>query len=180
MAIEDEKATQALLDIENRVNTIAMVHENLYDSPDISEVSIKAYINSILKNLSHTENTNLNEISLISNIEDMYVNIETATPCGLIINELISNSIKYAFTPNNDDKKIFVTFKSLNDGYLCLNVSDNGMGLPEEFNINDSETLGLRLVENLVIQLGGKLKIKSVDGVEFNIVFKELAYDKRI
>jgi two-component sensor histidine kinase len=180
MAIEEEKTSQALLNIENRVNTIAMVHENLYNSPDISKVNIKDYINSILNNLSHNDNKNLKEISLISNIEDMYVNIETATPCGLIINELFSNSIKYAFTPNNDDKKIFVTFKSLNDGYLCLNISDNGVGLPEDFNIHEAESLGLRLVSNLVIQLGGKLKIKNVDGFEFNIVFKEPAYDKRI
>jgi two-component sensor histidine kinase len=73
-----------------------------------------------------------------------------------------------------------VTFKNLKDGNLCMNIKDNGVGLPDNFKIEDSKSLGLRLVENLVIQLGGKLNIKRVDGVEFNIVFKELAYDKRI
>lgn len=179
LTIEEEKASQALLDIENRINTIAMVHENLYNSPDVSEVNIKTYINSILKNLSHTYNIKYKNISLISNIDDMFINIETATPCGLIINELFSNSIKYAFNPD-DDKKIFISFENLKNGNLCLKISDNGVGLPENFNFDHSESLGLRLVENLVIQLGGKLEVINDDGVEFEIIFKELMYDKRV
>ena len=180
LTIKEEKTSQALLDIGNRVNTIAMIHENLYNSLDVSEVNIKTYINSILNNLSHTYNINYKNINLISYIDDMYVNIETATPCGLIINELFSNSIKYAFTSDDDDKKIFVSFKNLDYGNLCLKISDNGVGLPENFNFDDSKSLGLRLVENLVIQLGGKMEIKNDDGVEFEVIFKELLYDKRV
>ena len=106
------------------------------------------------------------------------MNIETAVPCGLIISELISNSLKYAF-PNEMKGEIFISLKSTEDTYhLC--ISDNGIGLPKDINFNEVKTLGLLLVNSLTKQIGGKITIQRNNGTKYKISFKEQEYNKRI
>ena len=110
-------------------------------------------------------------------IGDIQMGIDSAIPCGLIINELVTNSFKYAFPKSTGTMR--VELKSSQD-VMELKVSDNGVGLPEDVNPENTETLGLQLVLNLVKQLDGELKINRNQGTEFIIKFKELKYKKRI
>jgi two-component sensor histidine kinase len=104
--------------------------------------------------------------------------METAVPCGLIISELVSNSLKYAF-PDGMMGEIFVSLRSKQDNYELI-VSDNGIGLPNEFDINNTKTLGLMLVNSLTEQIDGKITINRENGTRFSIIFKESIYKERI
>ena len=104
--------------------------------------------------------------------------METAVPCGLIISEIVSNSLKYAF-PNEMHGEILVSLKSVEDGYELI-ISDNGIGLPAELDIDNYKSLGLILVKSLTEQIDGKITIKRNHGTEFKINFKEQKYKERI
>lgn len=110
-------------------------------------------------------------------MEDVKLNIETSVPCGLIISELVSNTIKYAFP----DKKgrIDITLKAY-DGWYELIISDNGVGFPADVDFKNTDTLGLQLVNNLVNQLDGKITLDRKKGTSFKIRFKELIYNERV
>jgi two-component sensor histidine kinase len=105
-------------------------------------------------------------------LEDIYLKIETAIPCGILINELVSNSLKYAF-PNGEKGEIFVSLKSKDEGYELI-VSDNGVGLPEELDYKNTESLGLQLVNNLAAQIDGRVELEKGHGTKFVINFKDL------
>ncbi|MGB8233408.1 MAG: sensor histidine kinase, partial [Methanobacterium sp.] len=111
-------------------------------------------------------------------VDDVNLNIETAVPCGLIISELVSNSLKYAF-PDGMKGEIFVTLKVVNEEYE-LTISDNGIGLPDKLDLEKIDSLGLLLVTSLTEQIDGEITIKSIKGTEFKIKFKELEYNERI
>lgn len=105
--------------------------------------------------------------------------METATPCGLMLNELITNSFKYAF-PNETSGKICVSLKKEENDYLLLTIADNGVGLDENLNIESTKTLGLRLMNSLVRQISGSIELKRDHGTQFEIRFKEAEYEDRI
>ena len=109
------------------------------------------------------------------NVEEVMVDINTAIPLGLIVNELVSNSMKHAF-PNDKSGEIDIKFKSDNGNYSMM-VSDNGVGFPEDYDIKDTDTLGLRIVNSLTEQIEGKITLEKINGTKFTIVFKEY-YEK--
>jgi len=150
----------------------------LYQSKDLTHINFVDYIKSLVLNLFCSYDVKEAQIKSTLKIEDISLNIDTAIPCGLIISELISNSLKYAF-PNDMNGEIIVSLKSEKDTYqLC--ICDNGVGLPEDVNFNNLKTLGLLLVNNLTEQIDGKVKIYRDHGTQFKITFKELIYKKRI
>ena len=106
------------------------------------------------------------------------LNIETAVPCGLIINELISNSLKYAF-PEGRKGELKISVKKFNDDYELI-ISDNGTGFPEDLNYKNTDSLGLELVNSLIGQLDGTMSMDSNHGTTFKIIFKESEYKERI
>ena len=110
--------------------------------------------------------------------EDIYINLDTAIPLGLIVNELITNSIKYAFK-GRDNGTLKITFEKINDE-LILKVSDDGVGLGPDVDIDSSKTLGLKLVKNLAIQLDADLEIGRDNGTSFTFKFREIGYNDRI
>ena len=113
-------------------------------------------------------------------IENISLGIDTAIPTGLIINELVTNCLKYAFSKDKDGE-IRISLRSLGDGHNELIVSDNGVGLPESLDIKKAESLGLRMITNLTERsLHGKVKINKDNGTEFQIIFKEKEYTDRI
>ena len=112
----------------------------------------------------------MNIILLNINVGDMYLNINKAIPCGLIINELLTNALKHAFTDGRKGK-ISIKFHRENDNKLILEIRDNGKGLPEGLNIETSSSLGLKLVKNLAKQIDGKLYIERETGTIFKIIF---------
>ncbi|MCK9151580.1 PAS domain S-box protein [Methanobacterium alcaliphilum] len=178
LTFEDEQIVNALVEIQNRVQTIAMTHENLYQSSNLSKINMKIYILKIINNLTRTYEKETLNLTIIPQIDQVYLNIETASPCGLIINELMTNSIKYAF-PHDLNGKICIELTKKDDD-LFLKISDDGIGLPDNFDYDKTNTLGLRLVKSLTRQMNADLKVDMSEGTCFQIRFNELKYKKRI
>jgi PAS domain S-box-containing protein len=176
--VDDKEAVNVLKESQNRVKSMAMIHEKLYMSDDLAHINFVDYIQSLVINLFYSYNVENAQIKPILQIENVSLNMETAVPCGLIISELVSNSLKHAF-PNEMKGEILVSLKSVADNYQLI-IKDNGIGLPEEIDFNNPKTLGLLLVNNLTEQIDGKLTINRSHGTEFKITFKELEYKERI
>ncbi len=176
--VDEEEAVNVLKESQNRIKSMAMIHEKLYMSDDLAHINFVDYIQSLVKNLFYSYNVENTNIKPIFEVEDVTLNMETAVPCGLIISELVSNSLKYAF-PNERKGEIYVSLKTVDDKYELI-IRENGIGLPEELDFNNLETLGLLLVNNLTEQIDGELTINRSPGTEFKIKFKELEYNERI
>ncbi len=175
--VDDVEAIDVLQESQNRVKSMAMIHEKIYQSNDLEEINFADYIQSLVLNLLSVYNIDKNLVKSTFKIENITLNMETAVPCGLIISELISNSLKYAF-PNKMQGEIIVTLKSIDDTYELM-IKDNGIGLPEGIDLDNLESLGLLLVKVLTEQIEGELIINSENGTEFKIRFKEQEYIKR-
>lgn len=176
--LKDKEAVNALKESQARIVSMAMIHENLYRSDNLTGINFENYINHLIRNLFHTYNISMEKIKFNVIAPDVYLNIDTAIPCGLIINELVTNSIKHAF-PGGAYGEITIQMEQDLDEYH-LKVSDNGIGLSPELNINNSPTLGILLVNSLVGQLEGNLEVNREQGTTFLITFKKLEYIDRI
>lgn len=175
--IKDKKIAESCKDIQNRIQAMALIHENLYKSQDLASVNLAEYIQNIINELFQTYGIDTNVIYAEIIVDEVFVNIETAIPCGLIINEIVTNSLKHAF-PNGRKGKISVNLHLDNDK-LALTINDDGIQFPEDLEFEGTETLGLQLVENLTKQLDGELVVDK-DRKKFTITFEELRYKERI
>lgn len=173
--IEDNSTIQILKESEVRIKAMSLVHESIYLSDNLSSIPFQSYIKRLVMDI--IIHYNAQWITPEFNVEDINFNIETAIPCGLIVTELVTNSIKYAFLKK--DGVITVELRREEDK-LKLIVSDNGRGLPEQLLHEKSNYLGLSLVDMLVTQLEGELKIDNDNGTTFTIIFKELEYSERV
>ncbi|MEN6574676.1 histidine kinase dimerization/phosphoacceptor domain -containing protein [Methanobacterium aggregans] len=176
--IEDEETLDVLMESKNRIKTMAIVHEELYRSPNLTNINFKEYLERLLSNLFYSYGINGEIIEPKFDLEESNISIDTAIPCGLIINELVTNSLKYAF-PKGRKGKIEVSLKS-NGGAYILKIADNGTGLPEGIEPENAETLGLQLVNSLVRQIEGSMELIRNNGTEFKISFSEMEYEKRV
>jgi PAS domain S-box-containing protein len=167
--VKDVYALNLLSECQNRIKSMAFIHESLYQSENFESINFSEYVSSLTKNLVHTYSINSQKIKLILTLDKLILNLDLSIPCGLIINEIISNSLKYAF-PNNRDGIIFVTL-SAKQKKVTIEVGDNGIGLPKSIDIKNSETLGLQLIETLVDQINGKVKLSRNKGTVFKINF---------
>jgi two-component sensor histidine kinase len=168
--IEDKVLNDILRDSQNRIKSMALIHEKLYQSENMANINFNEYINSLVKNLYNSYTIDSSRIKIITRLEDISFNIDTAIPLGLITNELISNSLKHAF-PNPRSGVIEIEIKRIDTNNYELIVKDNGIGLPAGFNIDESKTLGLKLVSVLVEQINGNLNINPNNGASFTIHF---------
>jgi PAS domain S-box-containing protein len=166
--IKDKQALEVFLDSQNRVRAMALIHENLYQTNDLAKIEFSEYIRKLTNNLIRCYN--IENINIITNIEKILMKIDTAIPCALIINELISNSIKHAFQ-NGEKGEIYVEFLVLQPEKYSLSVSDNGVGAIQNINSLKKQSLGLELVWNLVEQLEGTIVYNSKFGTSFRITF---------
>ncbi|MEO1432909.1 MAG: histidine kinase dimerization/phosphoacceptor domain -containing protein [Cyanobacteria bacterium J06633_8] len=169
--IKDKQALEVFKDSQNRVRAMALIHENLYQTNDLAKIEFAEYIRKLKHNLIRCYN--INNIHINTNIEKTFLKIDTAIPCGLIINELISNAIKHAFK-NSEEGEIYVEFINLQEGKYSLSVSDNGTGASENLNSLKKQSLGLELVWNLVEQLEGTIIYSSKLGTSFRITFTDI------
>ena len=177
---KDEQAIEMAQESQNRIKVMALIHEKLYRSKDFANVEINDYIKSLVNDLFASYKVSTSRISLKMDIENISLGIDTAIPTGLIVNELVSNCLKYAFKPDKDGE-IRISLRSLDDGEKELIVSDNGVGLPESLDIKKAESLGLRMITNLTERsLHGKVNINKINGTEFQIIFKEKEYKDKI
>jgi two-component sensor histidine kinase len=170
--LKDGEAIKLCRDSKNRILTMALLHENLYRGHDQTKVDLKEYVSALTSHLLSSMDGSKGLISVTHNIADLTLNVETAIPCGLIITELVSNSIKHAF-PGGSEGEIRVEISMAPEGHYMLVVSDDGVGLPEDWNFEDLSTLGLQLVGALTDQLSGSMEISSGSGAAFVISFRE-------
>ncbi|MCH8317763.1 MAG: PAS domain S-box protein [Bacteroidetes bacterium] len=155
----------------DRIRSMALLHEKIYLSKDLANIEISGYIETLTDELVYNYNID-NNIKLKREIDEVFLDIDRAIPLGLIINELVSNSLKYAF-PKGRKGEIFISLKSKKNNKIVLEVGDNGLGLPKNFDIQNTETLGLELVRSLTQQLKGSLEIIRHNGTKFKIEFAE-------
>ncbi|MEO5356867.1 MAG: response regulator [Nitrospirae bacterium YQR-1] len=177
--IESRELLEMFKDSQNRLKTMALIHEKLYQSEDLSIINFSRYVPSLLNHLYQSYNLSASVISLDTDIDDISIGVDTAVPCGLIINELVSNSLKYAFSDGREGL-LSVYLKRSPDDYYSLTIADNGVGLPQGYDFKSVKSLGLRLVYALVVdQLEGFIDYDGCAGAKYLIKFKELKYDKR-
>jgi PAS domain S-box-containing protein len=173
--IKDEQAVELFKESQNRIYSMALIHEKLYQSESLVKIDLAEYIRSLTANLFLSYGVSERAIRLQISVEDVTLNIDTVIPCALIINELVSNSLKHAFpAPIGPAAAIRVGLRREADGQFLLAVGDNGVGLPEGFDIQRSESLGLKLVGVLVRQLQGTVRLGTRGGTEFAIAFKAI------
>jgi PAS domain S-box-containing protein len=169
--IEDKKYRDIFIDSQNRIHAMALIHEKLYQSESLAQINFKEYIDGIVSNIFESYGQKSN-IKLDINIENILINIDNAVPCGLIINELVTNSLKYAF-PDGRQGIIKISVKSNDNGLIQLSISDDGIGIPKDLDIRNTKTLGLTLITALAEnQLNGELIINREKGTEFQINFR--------
>ena len=167
--IKDEKALETFMSTQDRVKSMALIHERLYRSKDFARVDFAEYVRSLTAHLFSAYGIDPRSTKLKTDIKDIFLDINTAIPCGLIINELVSNSLKHAF-PNGKKGEINISMHPSNKNEVELIVSDNGVGLPKDIDIRKTESLGLHLVTILAEdQLHGKIKLDRTKGTSFQI-----------
>jgi PAS domain S-box-containing protein len=180
MQIEESPDIQLLnsmQELKSKVKTMSIVHEQLYKSNNLSQIDFEEYLKSLLSNLSNMFRSNRN-VELKFHTSEYHLNIETVLPCGMIINELITNSIKYAFPEGftrgkNWQPTISVLFEKDTENF-SLTVEDNGIGLPHEINWKEADSLGLKLVNIwTTYQLGGTIEVTNNAGTKFIIKFNK-------
>ncbi|MGA7628639.1 MAG: PAS domain S-box protein [Methanoregula sp.] len=166
-------------DLQNRARSMALIHETIYKTRQFSSVEMGVYLPTLIEQVAATYRSD-NFIRTVVNAEGVSLDLDRSTPCGLIVNELITNAFKYAFPPSFDCRSvrqetctIWVSF-TLEDGHYLLSVRDNGVGLPETFDLATAKSLGLKLVNFLAHhQLKADVEISRKDGIEFLIRFRE-------
>jgi PAS domain S-box-containing protein len=175
---EDPTAINVLKESQNRVLSMAMIHEMLYQSRDLNNINFSIYLQNLISNLFVSYGVK-SSVKPTIHVEDIFLNIETSVPLGLIVSELVSNSLKYAFTTKKVGE-LLISLKSSNKFYELI-ISDDGSGFPDELDFRKAETsLGLRLVNSLVDQLEGTIGLDRSHGTKFTIKFRELDYKNRI
>ena len=177
--IRDDHDLKLFNDSCHRVKSMSLIHEKLYQSKDLTSIDFADYVKSLTIHLFSSFGIDVSIIKFIINIKSVLLNINMAIPCGLIVNELITNSLKYAF-PDNRKGEISINLKSEpcietpERKIYSLIVSDNGIGLPANFDFENTASFGLQLVNTLLQQLHANIEIDRKSGTSFKIVFKEL------
>lgn len=167
-SIGSDEARSVFTESQNRVRSMALVHEKLYQSRDLARIDFSAYVRELVSHLFHVYRTE--ELSLRIRVESVFLTIERAVPCGLIVSELVSNALKYAF-PEKGKGEIAIELAVDEAGRCTLTVRDDGVGLPADFDLRHPTSLGLRIVNTLTEQLGGALTVRTDGGTAFNVAF---------
>lgn len=169
---KDEKFSEIFKESQNRIITMSLVHEKLYQSKDFTKIDLNGYIKDIVHGLYQSYGANTGKVALNIIVEDVSLGVESAIPCGLIINELVTNSLKHAF-PDGRKGEIRMVVHRADENEIELTISDNGIGIPESIDFRKTESLGLHLVTILVEnQLHGEINLDRSKGTEFKIRFK--------
>jgi PAS domain S-box-containing protein len=170
--IDNEQYQHFFKESQDRIKTMVLIHEKLYQSENLAAISPSDYINGIVHNLLDSYRTGTGEVAYESTIEDFSVDIDLAIPCGLIVNELVSNAMKHAFNVMHTDDKPRITINlTKHKDQITLVVSDNGPGLPPDIDFRKTKTLGLQLVHSLAKQLDARTTVDRHAGTSFTFTF---------
>lgn len=171
--IEDKKYKDIFIQSQTRIDSMALIHQKMYQSESIAHINFKEYIDGIVSNIFESYCTKSN-IKIDLNVENIQIIIDYAVPCGLIINELVTNCLKHAF-PDEREGIIKISVKSIDNNMIQLSISDNGIGIPKDLDIRNTDSLGLRLVSSLAeSQLHGQIILNREGGTEFQIIFRQV------
>ena len=167
--IGDESSRKLLMESRDRVHSMALVHEKLYQSEDLARINYKDYLRTITRSLVQSYRQAGTAVDLRLDLEELFIPVDAAIPCSLVVNELLTNAMKYAF--RGCERGVVSITLSHKDGEVELAVADNGVGFPEDVDYTNTETLGMQLVTNLVGQLRGTLEADFSSGTRFVIRF---------
>jgi len=168
--IKNKDLISIFKDIQSRITMMGIIHEKLYNSKNFSTINFSDYLNTLINNIFYYLNDGNKEIKINTNISNITLNVDTAISCGLILNELLTNSLKYAFKHKNEGM-INIEFHKKPEEHYIIKYSDNGIGMSEHINFDTLNTFGLQLVKNSVEQLGGHIEMNCSRGLEVNISF---------
>ena len=171
--ITSEEMVSMFTNCQNRVKSIALIHEKLYQTNSFTRVDFGSYTKNLVYYLFRMFDVKSDKVTLKLNVENVFLPMDTAIPCGLIINELVTNSLKHAFSDERRGEIVIETVYHSNNKFT-LTIKDNGKGIPEDVDYYNSRTVGFNLINSLVRQLGGNLVINRSEGTEFKITFSIL------
>jgi PAS domain S-box-containing protein len=163
---------------QQRIHSMALIHEKLYQSQNLAKINFSEYLQTLAEQLFFSFKLDRDRIELKFELEPVLLNIETATPCGLIVSELIANVFEHAF-PDNRKGQLCLRLQK-HQHQVMVTIRDNGVGFTPDFDFRQTETLGLQLVCLLTHQLEGDLKVVENNGISFQLIFSELHYRQRI
>jgi len=167
--LQDEKAREALQKSMARVRTMAMIHTQLYESQDLARVDFGSFIRDLIGNISQSYGRAESPVEIKVDADETRLGIDTSIPCGLVLNELVTNALKHAF-PKGRDGEIHVGMRS-EDNRVVLTVKDNGIGFPDAIDLTNLKSMGLELVNILVRQMNGKIDMQVDAGTTWTITF---------
>jgi len=167
---DDDHANQLFRESQNRVRSMALVHERLYQSHDLARIDFAEYVHELVGRLFRSYVIDQDKVQLEITADAVYLDIDMAIPCGLIINELVSNALKHAF-PDERHGKVMVNLRTDSNGLHTIIVRDDGVGFPEGLNVHKTESLGLQLVTRLAGQLNATIGLLQTGGTTFEIRF---------
>lgn len=167
--VTDEKTLEILSESQNRIKSMSYIHESLYQTADFSAVDFPDYLDTLVRNLVHSYSITSGNVQVLASYDEVALSLDQSIPCGLIINELVSNAMKYAYV-NSEDPKLWVELKKSGKKVSVL-VADNGVGLPVDFKYEEADSLGIQLVYTLVEQLDAEIEVDSSSGTRFFISF---------
>jgi len=179
--IKDKDDLKMFMESQSRAKSMAIIHQKLYTSSDLKHIDFEDYIKTLATDIFEVYVQNPSDVNIFFDVESIKLDINTSIPLGLILNELLTNSLKYAFPHDEDgasivqDGKLTVKLHK-NDGGYRLTVEDNGVGLPKDFDINNNSSLGLQLINTLSQQIDGHVSYSSNEGTSFVIDFKDKLY----
>ncbi len=168
--ISDPQTQNVLRESQNRVRTMALIHEKLYQSTDLAQVDFAPYLRSLVNSLAQSYREKSDRVAIRVDSQSIILDIDTAIACGLIVNELVSNALKHAF-PAERPGEIRVVVAQHGDDRVLLQVSDDGAGLPPHVDFRSSPSLGLQLINSLVDQINGSIEVETGAGTHFAIAF---------
>jgi two-component sensor histidine kinase len=178
--VQDGSALEMFRESQNRILSMALIHEKLYRSRNLSRIDLGEYIKTLASDLVRSYTSRSYPVNLTVDAADVFLSVEKAVPCGLIINELVSNALKHAFPEdlnttadlrNGKESEIRIHLAANGGQNVSLVVGDNGVGLPQDLNLATADSLGLRLVYTLINQLDGTIKVRNKNGAEFELAF---------
>ncbi|MBZ0203521.1 MAG: PAS domain S-box protein [Ignavibacteria bacterium] len=177
--VQDEKVKLLFKESQNRVKSMSLIHQKLYQTKDLANIDFKEYVQTVATHLQHSFGMLEDRVKIEIDVTNIFMSIDNAIPAGLIINELISNALKHAFADGRTGK-IFISaaYDEFKMEYWLV-IRDDGIGIPKNFDINEAKSFGLKLVLTLVEQMSGTLEFVSMGGSEFRINFKGADYKER-
>ncbi|MBN2206531.1 MAG: hypothetical protein JW742_03925 [Candidatus Aminicenantes bacterium] len=178
-AVKDKAALRLLKDSQNRVRAISLVYEKLYQAGAATRIDFAGYVQALIIHLTHVMATDLHRVRIRLDLQRSPLDIRTAVPCGLIVNELVTNALQHAF-PRNRAGTLTVSLRPLAGGAFRLIVADDGVGIPPRIEPQTAKTFGLQIVMMLTNQVEGTLALKRGKGTRFAVVFRQLQYRSRI